>query len=120
MKTIEECQAQYGRVWVAESKGAEFIFRKPTSREWADYDATRIALAASVQAGTLQKETTIEYLRECEDLCKRVIVSHSAEELQQLEDEYLGIYRDLAQEIASTVDAFRVRSGKESPPPGAT
>lgn len=120
-KTFDECRSAHGRVWIATIEGlGEFVFRKPTSREWTDYDAARIALGTATQTGNITKSVTVEFLRESEDLVKRVFVSHTAEELQGVEDEFLGIFRDLAMQVSEVVDGLRAKSGKGSPPPGPT
>lgn len=136
MKTLEECRAANGgKVWeatiggtveevIVEVNGVKaktarrvggrtFIFRRPSTREWLEFEAASLV----VQAGA-----TVEAFRALqlasEDLCVRVVVSHSPEELQAINEEFFGIFVPLAAEIADVVNGLRNSAGKALSAPG--
>lgn len=96
----------------------DFTFRKPTAREWRDYDAARSAYSIALTTGNLTTALSKEMFEKSEELCVRVVTSHSPEQLQALEDEHLGIFFPLAFAIGDSVDVLRAGAGKASPPPG--
>lgn len=119
-KTIEECRAAHGQVFTGNVEGVgEFVFRKPSPREWMEYDAARVPFMAAINQGTVTKAISMEFLQSCEELCTRTVVSHTAGELQELEAQFLSVFRDLSSEIASTTDALRAVAGKGASPPGS-
>ena len=114
MKTLEECRAANdGKVWEATVAGRPFIFRRPSTREWLEFEAASLG----VQAGA-----TVEAFRALqlasEDLCVRVIVSHTPEELQAVNEEFFGVFVPLAAEVADVVNGLRTSAGKASSAPG--
>lgn len=123
MKTVEELRvdAAAGKLAASVEIGPtklDFTFRKPTAREWRDYDAARTTYSVALTSGNLNTALSKEIFEKSEELCVRVVTSHNPEQLQALEEEHLGIFFPLAIEIAGTVDVLRAGAGKASPPPG--
>lgn len=96
----------------------EFTFRKPTAREWMDYEASRLAFGTATGTGNVNAAIAREMMEKSEELCVRVVTSHTAQALQDLNDEHLGIFFPLAIQIAEVIDGLRSGAGKASSPPG--
>lgn len=120
-KSIEQCKAEHPKfcgVARIEAAGIDVAFRKPTAREWQDFDVARTAWGTTVAAGTVNHAVTKEMFERSEELCVRLIVSHDPQELQDLNDEHLGIFFGLAQAISDQIDKLRSGAGKGSTKPG--
>ena len=96
----------------------EFRFRKPTAREWMDYEAARVAFGTATATGNCNAAIAREMFEKSEELCVRVVNSHSAQQLVDLHEEHLGLFFPLGSAIADVIDALRAGAGKASPPPG--
>lgn len=99
-------------------KPIEFTFRLPKAREWMDYEAARLTFQSTGKAGTLTSAITKEMYEQGEQLAVRVVTSHTPQQLQDLNEEHLGIFLELGSEIGDVVDTVRAGAGKASPPPG--
>jgi hypothetical protein len=98
----------------------EFVFRKPSAREWMDYDAAQIAYVTAVKSSNINTALTKEMMEQAEQLCVRVINSHTAQQLQDLNEEHLGIFFPLALEIAAVIEALRAGAPKAVKSGGAS
>jgi dsDNA-binding SOS-regulon protein len=97
----------------------EFTFRKPMAREWMEYEAAEVTMGVATKSGTLNTAVTKEMMEQAEQLCVRIVTSHSPQQLQDLNDEHLGIFLPLATSIAAVIEVLRAGAPKGSPKSGA-
>lgn len=115
-----KARAATGKLEVEVEFGGEkvpFTFRKPTAREWMDWEAAEATMGVATKNGTLTHAIMKETMEQAEQLCVRVVTSHSAQQLQDLNDEHLGIFLPLGTAIATVVELLRAGAPKGSPKP---
>lgn len=121
-KPIEDCKADARFMGVATIKASgedlAVAFRRPAAREWLEYEAARQAYQVALRSGTATSANMREMHEKSEDLVVRIAISHTPEELQDLNERHLGIFFDLGTEMAEAIDKVRAGSGKGSTPPG--
>jgi len=108
--------ASYSVTHKLAGEDVEFKFRKPTAREWMDFEAAQLAFGTASSNGTLNAAISREMLEKSEELCIRIITSHSPEKLQELNEEHLGIFFPIAVLIADVINQIRGGTGKASAP----
>ena len=111
-KSIDECTKTHGRVWSVELEGDTgthvVVFRKPRAVEWRKYQSA-ISTAKLAEKGDVLVDAQ-------EDLVKAVCVSHEPRELDDIAEDILSFWFEVATELGkvATRDAD-VRTKKHEP-----
>ena len=113
-KTLEECQAQFGRVWPVELYGVTFVFRRPKPIEWRKHKAAAISMRVSREANAQADGEGI--LQAFEELSQSCVVSHTPGELSAMEETYLDLYQDLGSAIVNAVEEDMTAASKKAEP----
>lgn len=121
-KPIDECKADARFLGVATIKASgedlSIAFRRPSAREWMDYEATRTSYQVALQSGRASAANMREMYDASSELVTRIAISHGPEELEALNERHLGIYFEVAADMAEQIDKLRAGAGKASPPRG--
>lgn len=113
MKTLEECKAGGKSIWTAEVGGYAIHFRRPSAKEWADFEAAQLSVEARKDAASFA-----ELQIAAERLVVLVTESHTPEELQEINESLLGIWIPVVGQIVDVVSSVRAAAGKAPRAPG--
>jgi len=113
MKSLAECKAGGAQIWTATVAGHELHFRRPTTREWAEFEAVQLSVEARKDGASFA-----ELQLAAERLIVRVVESHTPEELQDLNDALLGIWIPVIGQVVDAVMSIRAAAGKAQSEPG--
>ena len=108
MKTLEECKAGGKTIWTAEVAGVQFHFRRPTTREWIEFESAALSLRTRDQS----PEAWVDMHKAAERLSVLCVESHTPEELEVLNEDLFGIYRPIAERIGEVVTELKAAAGK--------